>query len=544
MTIKGDLQTLELGDVLQNLAARRATGVLRVAEPDGTSSALYLAGGDVALLARDDRPSLMDVLVLAGELSEAELEKVKKKRRRTKKSLGQVLVELKFATDESLSDFAQTRLVAEACEVLAIQSGEFEFTDGPVPRSTFDAEERRLKLRVAVGPLLLETARRSDHWREIRHILPHDGAYLGRLTGVKSSDDDLTRELLGAIDGTVTIAELVAQFPHLRFQAYQALANLVRSGRAARLDANALVKLAEAQSGRDLVRAKECVDRGLREFPNHLELLALRVSLSQDLGELDDAVESLKLRVHTELGQGDLEGALRDLAHARELAPTDATLVERAFELSLEAGNQEAALAEGRRWVELLREPGLHRRAAEVLERLVSIAPDDRDLRVELAKSHADCGAVGEARLLLEAAFEAALRRDEDDDAAHFLRALLAIDPQHERAGAALAELEDGTLERQRSARRRRRRLVFTSVALALLSTFGVFEWSARRSFREATRVISESGWIEAGRYRDAADHYRVVRANYPWTLTGLVDVEAAVRELERKARAERRASR
>ena len=90
MSLQGDLSTLDLSGLLQNLETQSKSGLLSIEGPAGTTQ-LYFDEGQLSLLAVEGRPSLMTVLLASGAIREKDLKAAQRKRRRTKKSLGEVL---------------------------------------------------------------------------------------------------------------------------------------------------------------------------------------------------------------------------------------------------------------------------------------------------------------------------------------------------------------------------------------------------------------------------------------------------------------------
>lgn len=158
MTLRGDLATLELADIVQNLEMHQKSGALAVETPRGTSQ-VYVESGSVAMIATPGRPRLMEDLVRAGLLRPADVESARKRRWRTRKSLGEMLVKRKVIGYETLRDFALCRLQEDFSDFLALSAGAFTFTEGRPPRDVFDAEERVLALALPMGPALFEAAR-------------------------------------------------------------------------------------------------------------------------------------------------------------------------------------------------------------------------------------------------------------------------------------------------------------------------------------------------------------------------------------------------
>lgn len=537
MSLSGDLATLELADLLQNLEIHRRSGVLRV-ESDDDAAHLYFDEGALALFARDERASLMDVLVASGTIGEEALESAVRKRRRTRKSLGEVLVAAGAVDADTLRAVAESRLLDEACELVAAKRGRFAFQAGSVPRGVFDPEERRLGLRLPAGPLLMESARREDHWQLIRQRVPSDGMHFvaqGKPRKLEQSQAQLAEALLPLLDGSAAVREVVAAFPHRRFELYQLLSDLVdqRAVRAAGPDE--WLELVREARQVDPERAQRLLDRALAANPHHLELLSEQVDVAQDLDRLEAAVDALKMVVHLAFEAQDGPRARAELQRARELVPEDGAFLERSVELALEEERDEDARRDGLELVGQWRKPGLHTKAQGLLERLHARLPEDVEVLFELARSHADCGAPARGVGLLMDRAQRCLQSQDDDGARHALDALLRLEPQHAGALEQVAALDSGAFVRRRARRTRRRRQLVLAGALALAAAGFGYECLARGALVEANSAVARERMIEEARYDEAAERYAAVVRRFPWSLTSRWNARRHLADLELK---------
>lgn len=540
MSLQGDLSTLEMADLLQSLELHRRTGVLRV-ESAGGERFLYFKDGRLTLIGAEDRPELMDVLVASGVLAAEDLERARRKRRRSKRSLGEVLVAMRLADADALEAFARARLLAEACELVAADAGAFTFTPGGIPRGTFDPEERRLGLELEVGPLLLEAAYRLDHWRMIRSRIPSDSAHY-KLAASPSAvasrmpDTELAYALLERLDGTLSVREVMESFPHLRFEAYQRLAELCTAQLVRAAGPDDLAQTARDLAPVDPERAWELLVRGLEQQPQHAALLEVQAQLAEAIGETQTAAQARKLLAHIKLELGEREAALEELTRARDLDPTDTAVVERSMKLALEDGRWEDATADGVLLAELYRAPGLHNKAREVFEALAQIQPDDWDIARELALSTADCGDLAKAVAGLERFGKRLLGREAYARARSVYAEIAELDPGNENALQTMALIDQGTLAERRERRRRRvRRLTAVLAGLAFVTWLG-FEGAARLAYSRAMGRISEEELIETGRYAEASRLLEDVREHFRYTTTAWLDVGPRVEDLRAKA--------
>src|SRR5262245_17590096 len=139
MGLQGDLSTLDLTSLLQNLEGARKSGFLTVGDGDGEPTHLYFDAGQLALVAYPGRSSLVDFLVAAGAVAPAKLDLAKKHKRRGHGPCA-ALVESGAISAEKLAEIATARLTDDACEVLAAGARKFEFTEAEKPPDVFDPD--------------------------------------------------------------------------------------------------------------------------------------------------------------------------------------------------------------------------------------------------------------------------------------------------------------------------------------------------------------------------------------------------------------------
>ena len=141
MSLQGDLSTLDCAGLFQNLEAAQKSGLLTVQESGGETK-LYFHQGKLALITYPDRPDLTEILQASGAVSARELEIAKRRKKGSKRPLGEILVGMKVIDQQRLATIAAARLTGEACELINSGAGAFVFTEGPIPRGVFDPEER------------------------------------------------------------------------------------------------------------------------------------------------------------------------------------------------------------------------------------------------------------------------------------------------------------------------------------------------------------------------------------------------------------------
>lgn len=538
MSLQGDLATLALPDLIQNLEMHRRSGTL-VIETERETRRVYFKDGAIALFAGDGRPSLMDDLVRAGLITAKQLANARQPRWRRRRRLGEVLVQRKVIEKEALVAFGQARLIEDVCDFLALETGAFHFDEGRVPGGVFDPEERWLGLGLPVGPILFESARRKDHAAAQRGRVGREATYYvadGRPEpDTFPGDVELATTLCERLDGTVSVRELLQRFPHRRFSAGEALAALAAADLIHAASADDLAALAKTLADDEPRQALRVLKNALESTPRHERLLRDFANLSERLGDDEGAAEALKVLAHVQIEAEERERARENLTRACTLAPKDATIRARLLELSREDRLHGEAIEHGRVLVELYRGPGLHAKAVTVLEGLVDLAPDSWELRRDLARARVDSGNPTLAVTELRRHGKKLLSSGDDKAARAVQEEILSLVPNHSGAHKTIELIDNETFERRRATRRvlvRRLALVAVGVPLGLLLTFDL---AARSAYAHATATVAELELIENRDYAAAAEVLEGVRTAYPFTVTGQLTIPRHVRALDTK---------
>jgi tetratricopeptide (TPR) repeat protein len=535
MGLHGDLSTLDLTSLLQNLEGARKTGLLTVRD-DGEETYLHFEQGQLALIAYSGRASLVDYLLASGTVEAPALEKAKKSKRRGQ-GVCAALVDAGALSAEELTAIVKARLVDDACEVLGAGARKFEFAEVEGPTDAFDPDERALSIALAASPLLLESARRSDHWTMIREQVPSDSAHFTVSRPPRTPGDEkkaeFQSEVLGLLDGARSVRDVVGQFPTRRFEAYQLLADLAQSQTIRPIPIADLNTRILELARRDRARALALLERSLEQNPHHVALLGTKAMLAEKMGDRAQAVEALKLVAHLQLESGEEEPARATLARLKRLDESDPYAWEKSFELALSENRAKDALADGQALIEIYRKPGLSRKVVEVLERLDRIQGSKWEHVRELARARAAAGDRDAAAKGLEKFAAGLIGLESYPLACKAYEELLAIHPTRRKAKETLEDLRSGALV-QRKARWRRLRLR----ALAGLVGFVVLPWLgyevlARRAYVETTREVLRERLLEAGRYETARARYAALLGRYGWSTTGCCVVEPVIAELD-----------
>jgi tetratricopeptide (TPR) repeat protein len=375
MAIEGKLEDVGLADICQLLAMGRKSGRLSVTDRSNFAH-IFFDGGTVVhatVLNRPDR--LGERLVQRGLVEATHLQEARRESsRKAGVHYAQVLVEAGRLAREDLERFQAVEVEEAVYHLFTWEKGSFHFTSDHAP-------ERGVPVLVhlVAENLLLEGARRVDEWPRLRESVSEEMIYR-RVEGVDVPPiPPLAEKVLGHLDGSRTVAEVVQRSGLVEFEVFRAIFDLAREGVLAPVEgtgvhvADAGGEEAEEEApveGRALdlgrafyetgmfeeaereLRKALAEDPGAVEALDRLALIALRADrLDEALDLLERADEAgsvtyarVRNRALTLERMGRFEEALEVLDAAREHAAADPDLLLARAILLLKSFRAEEAL--------------------------------------------------------------------------------------------------------------------------------------------------------------------------------------------------------
>lgn len=325
VTMRGDLDQIQLADIFQTLAMSKMEGVLLVRNPLEERQ-VYCHNGTVRIKVppRVALRRLGQRLVQAGLLEPEQLRSTLVLQRKERKPLGELLVQEGLLSQDQIDEVAGMQVAEDLFALFTWRHGTFEFYKGELT----DASQRaafELCPEFETNSLLLEVARRSDEWEGILAAISSLDEVARRIAepANEADLDEVHRALFYGADGRSTYRALAEQTTHSLFEVARAARDLVQGGLLANIDDQELAQVAmqyaeESQEKRAIVLLQTLRDR---PGDRSVEVVQTMAAALERAGERKLAgtvlLEAAQL-------QTEAEAALRMARRARDLAPRDA----------------------------------------------------------------------------------------------------------------------------------------------------------------------------------------------------------------------------
>lgn len=246
VTMRGDLEQINLADIFQTLGMSKMEGVLRIRNPLEERQ-VYCRDGylRVHVPGRLATRRLGQRLVQAGLVQADQLRTALLEQRKDKQPLGQLLIAHGLVSQEAVDEIIASQVAEDLFALFTWRHGTFEFWKGE-PGAELQ-EIFKSCPEYEVNSLLLEVARRSDEWESILDAIGSlDEVPKGvRDLGADEELGELHQQLLPACRGQQTYRELADQTTHGLFEVARAARDLVREGLVANIDDAAMVAVAQ-----------------------------------------------------------------------------------------------------------------------------------------------------------------------------------------------------------------------------------------------------------------------------------------------------------
>ena len=166
MSLRGDLRTMALPDVLQWVAAGRKTGTLHVERRSVQKRIILREGNVYSSWSNDPRESLGQFLIRLRYVSEEQLFRALLAQEEKGRLIGSILVAEGALAEDDLKRALKAKAEETIYDIFLWPAGQFEFRDGELPENIL------ITFESLVTPVILEGIRRVDEWQRIRAVFP------------------------------------------------------------------------------------------------------------------------------------------------------------------------------------------------------------------------------------------------------------------------------------------------------------------------------------------------------------------------------------
>lgn len=283
MGISGNLQTMDLAELLQWLSQGQKTGTLVIHSGTVEKRVFFRDGRIVSSASSDPKEHLGHFLVSYGYIDEDTLAQAVSLQESKRSMLGRVLVTLGKITEPDLHRMLRLKAEESIYDIFTWNEGEFRFLDGNLPSHDM------VPLSLDVTGIVLEGGQRLDEGRRIRTLIPHSQVIpvaVGTLEADEEEDPGATH-ILELVDDDRTLEEIAIQAHASEFRVAKVLYEQARRKR---------LKIVKPRAPTAAASSNE-----------HVAVTP----------------EALVAAGERHLAEGDPEKALRHLRAARSLEPDD-----------------------------------------------------------------------------------------------------------------------------------------------------------------------------------------------------------------------------
>lgn len=466
MTFSGDLSGIGLGDVFQNLAGNRATGTLHVRWDKGERHVRIVEGQIAGWAPGPGRElPLFDHVVERGYADPAAVAQLQNTARKRRKRAARLLRDEKICDADSLYNAFREITAEGVYELLTLNTATFAFSEGEPPPDVFDADLLAADVRLDVGPVLLEGARRGDDYKRVRMVVGSDqDLFVADAQAAERAPDELTAAVAALLDGRTDVAGIARAVQRSRFEVSCSLLTLVQQGLARPSTGEEIAALAEqALSTEDREEAIRLLGQALVRLPREAMLRRRLAETLAAAGRKREAAGEMAVLAFQATEEERYDDAMSHYERAIALDPADVLLHQRRCEVLKRLGDKHALRDGLLLWAQRLENLGLADRACEVLSNHVDQGPlrNDQQLLLrtaELSKVNGNLQGAASRYVQIVDLYGG----NDTNLEIRCLRAALSAQPDDPAIQRRLSDIETG-----RAARRRRRQRLLLSLGSA-----------------------------------------------------------------------------
>ena len=235
-TLKGDVDILGLGNLLQLLSFNKREGVLTVAQ--GTEKkTIHFGTQGIRLLSSSMRRinKLGKILLRRRTITKEDLDALLKEQKMLGWKLGQIALTSGLVKKKDIEEALREQVEEEIFDLFMWNDATFEFAEGRAPKEDPDNPLAQLTFGSSVTSLVLEAARRADELLVIRRLLDHDEMTIEKFPFDIEVDEvgpdlEVVESIIPLMNGRRTLGEIVNASIYPRFATMRAVYRLFTLG--------------------------------------------------------------------------------------------------------------------------------------------------------------------------------------------------------------------------------------------------------------------------------------------------------------------------
>ncbi len=224
MSLRGDLRTMALPDVLQWIASGRKTGTLHVERRSVQKRIILREGNIFSSWSNDPRESLGQFLIRLRLVTEEQLFRVLLAQEEKGRLLGSILVADGVLAEEDLRRALKAKAEETVYDLFLWPSGQFEFREGEFPENIL------ITFESLVTPVILEGIRRVDEWQRIRSVFPNMETTFKVNGPPPAGAEAVEKQVLGLAAAGKSLAEMSLELRRSEFETASLLFDLHSRG--------------------------------------------------------------------------------------------------------------------------------------------------------------------------------------------------------------------------------------------------------------------------------------------------------------------------
>lgn len=203
MGIVGNLQTMQLEELLQWLSQSKKTGTLEIKDGKLEKKIFFKDGRILSSASNKPEEYLGNFLVSHGLITEEQLNRAMAIQEKSRMMLGMILVSDGAISEDMLRRMLRLKAEEGIYDIFSWSAGEFQFLDDTLPESSM------VPLSLDVTGIVMEGVQRVDEWRRIRALIPDGDAIPVQIAEYNLKHLDVgERRILELVDDQRTVEDI------------------------------------------------------------------------------------------------------------------------------------------------------------------------------------------------------------------------------------------------------------------------------------------------------------------------------------------------